>query len=148
MSAEHAVDQEADSENLIANVNVYWKVSALALAGVAVLGLIVNAIGGNNAYIPDVEAMESILVFDWAHNILHVGLFAIAAVLGFGSFSSAITANAAKIVGVTYLALGVLGFFPPVVDALDSLLALHLEAGENVIHLLLGGWGAYAGFTS
>lgn len=148
MTAEVATGEPAESENWIANVTVYWKVSALALAAVAVLGLVVNAIGGNNAYVPDVEVMESFLVFDWAHDILHVALFGVAAVFGFGSLSKELSANAAKIVGVTYLALGVLGFFPPVVEALDSLLTLHLEVGENLIHLLLGAWGAYAGFTS
>lgn len=149
MSAEHAVghDAGADTKNPIANVNLYWRVSALGLAAVAALGLIVNALGGNNAYVPNIEIMESILVFDWTHNIVHIGLFAVAALFGFGSFSETASANAAKIVGVTYLALGVLGFVPAVVDLLDSLLFLHLEAGENILHLLLGSWGAYAGFS-
>lgn len=148
MSAEVATGENARSENLIANLEVYWRVSALALAAVAALGIVVNALGGNNAYIPNVEAMESILVFDWTHNVLHVVLAAVAGLFGWGSFSQTVSANAAKIVGVTYVALGVLGFVPAVVDALDSLLALNLEAGENLIHLTLGTWGAYAGFSS
>lgn len=151
MPPESATTHEStteSTENPIANVTVYWKVTAIALAGVALLGLTLNAIGGNNAYVPNAEVMESILVFDWTHNVVHIALFAVAAAFGFGSFSKTLSANAAKTVGVVYIALGVLGFVPPVVEALDSLLALHLEAGENVLHLLLGTWGAYAGFTS
>ncbi len=150
MSADHAVGHDADKEtsNLFSNVDLYWRVSAIALGAVAVLGIALTAIGGNNAYVPNVEAMESILVFDWAHNIVHVGLFAIAAAFGFGSFSQALSANVAKVIGVVYLALGVAGFVPGVVETLDSLIGLHLEAGENILHIALGSWGAYAGFTS
>lgn len=150
MSAEHAVGHDADKEtsNIFSNVNLYWRVSAIALAAVALLGITLTAIGGNNAYVPNVEAMESILVFDWTHNIVHVALAAVAALFGFASISQGVSANAAKIVGVVYIGLGVAGFVPGVVEALDSLIGLHLEAGENVIHLTLGVWGAYAGFTS
>lgn len=152
MSAEHAVGHDADTGtdtgNPIANVTVYWRVSAMALAGVALLGLLINALGGNNAYVPNLEIMESILVFDWTHNVVHVALFAVAALFGFGSFSQAISANAAKVVGIVYLALGIAGFSGAFVGMLDGLIHLHLEAGENIIHLALGGWGAYAGFAS
>lgn len=139
---------DAGTTNPIANVNLYWRVSGIALAAVALLGIIVNAVGGNNAYVPDVAFMESFLVFDWTHNVVHVVLAAIALTFGFGSFSDALSANMAKIIGVTYLGLGVLGFVPAVVDGLDSLLALHLETGENLVHLTIGAWGAYAGFSS
>lgn len=147
MSAEVATSAETGSKNPIANVAVYWKVSGIALAVVALLGLTVNAIGGNYAYVPDAEVMQSVLVFDWTHDVVHVGLAAIALAMGFGSFSEQITRNTAKAVGIVYIALGLVGFVPAVTEFLQSALGLGLEAGENVIHLALGSWGAYAGFT-
>jgi hypothetical protein len=59
----------------------YWRVSGILLALVALAGFVVNAVGGNYAYVPNVEAMENILVFDWAHNLLHTVLAAIALAL-------------------------------------------------------------------
>lgn len=127
----------------------YWRISAVLLAAVAVLGLIVNAIGGNYAYVPDVEAMEDILVFDWAHDIVHVVLALIAVAFGFtGLRTSDASKPTAGVVGVVYLALGIAGFFGGFVDFLDDLLGLHLEAGENVLHLVLGAWGALVGFVT
>lgn len=147
MTAELAHDTQDRTENPIANVNVYWKVSGLALTAVALLGITVNALGGNYAYTPDIGFMESFLVFDWTHNILHVALAGLALAFGFGSFNRSLSLNMAKIIGITYIGLGVLGFVPAVTELLDTLLALRLEAGENLIHLTLGAWGAYAGFT-
>lgn len=147
MTAEVATAEDTESDNPIANVDIYWKVSGLALAVVALLGITVNAIGGNYAYVPNVEFMESVLVFDWAHNILHVALAALALTFGFGDFDLDLSKNIAATIGVVYIALGVLGFIPFVADLLRSLLTLQVEAGENVIHLALGTWGAYAGFT-
>lgn len=151
MSAEVAPSEtaaEREQPNLFANLEIYWKTSALALSAVAFLGIVVNLVGGNDAYIPDVEFMTSVLVFDWTHNVVHVLLAALAGVFGFGSFDEAVSATAAKTIGIVYLALGVLGFVPAVAAALDSLLGLGLEAGENAIHLALGAWGTYAGFSA
>lgn len=127
----------------------YWRITAIALTAVALLGLIVNAIGGNNAYTPDIELMESILVFDWAHDIVHVALAGIAIAFGFTALRTEdFSKPVAGTIGVVYLLLGVAGFIPGFVDLLDDLIMLHLEAGENILHLLLGAWGAYVGFLS
>lgn len=131
------------AENPIANLRLYWRLSGVALAGVAALGIVLNLI-----YVEPFLGDPSFLLFDWTHNVLHVVLAAIALTFGFGRFAEATSAMMAKVIGVTYLALGALGFVPAVADALDSLLGLHLELGENLIHLTLGAWGAYAGFTS
>lgn len=148
MAAEVATQDQAEAGSILANVDIYWKTSAIALAAVALLGIVVNLAGGNFAYTPDVSAMEGILVFDWTHNVVHVALAAVAGAFGFGSFSSKLSANAAKVVGVVYLALGVLGFVPAVTELLESSIGLGLEVGENLIHVTLGAWGAYAGFTA
>lgn len=127
----------------------YWRISGIALAAIAVIGLIVNAIGGNQAYVPDVEFMESILVFDWAHDVVHVVLAAIALGFGFTALRThELSRPLAGAVGVVYVLLGIAGFVPAFVDFLNDLVQLHLEIGENVIHLLLGAWGVYVGFVA
>lgn len=127
----------------------YWRISGILLAAIAVTGFVVNAIGGNYAYVPDVEAMENILVFDWAHNVLHTVLAAIALVFGFtGLRTSGASKPTAGVIGVVYLLLGIAGFFGGFVTLLEDFTTLHLEIGENILHLFLGAWGAYVGFVS
>lgn len=158
--------------NPIGNAKTYAKITGIALGAIALLGIVLSSIGDEGRYgffcsgtvngqnVPDASkttcegeatGMEetaggvtvkatSFLAFDWTHNVLHVVLAAVALYVGFGPVGAAMTTNYARYFGIVYLALGVLGFFVP------ALGPLHLELGENVIHLLIGGWGAYAGF--
>jgi len=127
----------------------YWRISGILLALIALAGFVVNAIGGNYAYVPNVEAMENILVFDWAHNLLHTVLAAIALAFGFtGLRTSDASKPTAGVIGVVYLLLGIAGFAGGFVDVLEGLTTLHLELGENVLHILLGAWAAFVGFVS
>jgi hypothetical protein len=127
----------------------YWRISGIALAAIAILGIAINLVGGNYAYVPDVDVMENILVFDWAHNVVHVLLAAIALAFGFtGLRTSDASKPTAGVIGVVYLALGVAGFFTGFTELLDDLVGLGLETGENILHLVLGAWGAYVGFLS
>lgn len=48
----------------------------------------------------------------------------------------------AQVVGVVLLVLGVAGFVT------KSLLGVETTAVHNLIHLISGGWGAYAGFAN
>lgn len=123
------------------NVGVYWKVSGVALAAVAALGILLNAIGQGGL-------LGGFLSFDWTHNIVHVLLAVVALGIGFSTVEASLSKNLAKVVGIVYLGLGVVGFLPGIVDAVDSLLGLHLELGENLVHLVIGAWGVYAGFTT
>lgn len=122
------------------NVGVYWKVSGVALAAVAALGILLNAIGQGGL-------LGGFLSFDWTHNIVHVLLAAIALTMGFGSASVATQKMAAKVFGVVYLGLAIVGFLSGTIFGLGTLLGLHLEIGENLVHLALGAWGAYVGFS-
>lgn len=121
---------------------LYWRVSGIALAAVAGLGILLSAIGASTLL------GEGFLAFDWTHNVVHVLLAVVALGIGFSSIEAAVSKNLAKLVGGVYLLLGVVGFIGPVVDALDTLLALHLEFGENLVHVALGAWGLYAGYAS
>lgn len=121
---------------------LYWRVSGVALAATAVLGILLNAVGQ-----ADVLG-AGFLAFDWTHNIVHVLLAVVALGIGFSTVEASLSKNLAKVVGIVYLGLGVVGFLPGIVDALDSMLGLHLELGENLVHLVIGAWGVYAGFTT
>lgn len=129
--------------NPIANVRTYWRLSGLALAGVAILGIVLNAVY-NSPWLLD----PAFLSFDWAHNVVHVVLAAIALTLGFATISVAIQANFAKVIGIVYLALGVVGFVSGDLFGLEEAIGLHLELGENLFHIVIGAWGAYAGFAN
>lgn len=121
-------------------VRVYWKISGVALGATAALGILLNATGLG-------DLLGAFLTFDWTHNVVHVLLAAIGLTLGFGSAPSAVAKNAAKVFGVVYLLLALMGFVTANLFGVGDLLGLHLEVGENLVHLVLGGWGAYVGFS-
>lgn len=135
-----ATRTKASSTNVnpVKDVQTYWKISGLGLAAIAVLGILVNLLFGNQQGVP------GFLVFDWTHNIVHVALAALALGIGFGGASPAVARPLALVVGTVYLALGLLGLFA---GGILSFMSLHLELGENLVHLLIGAWGVIAGTT-
>lgn len=86
------------------------------------------------------------LAWDTTHNVLHVVLGAIALYVGFAAtpYLDAITYG--KVFGVIYTFLALAGFASANVLGLGPILGLHLELGENLIHLLVGAAGLVAGF--
>lgn len=136
--------------NPITNAKTYAQITGIALAAVAVLGIVLSLMGTDGMYglfcsEPSAttckgEAAEtSFLGFDWTHNIVHVVLAAIALYVGFAAPANYV-GTYAKVFGIVYLALGVAGFF------VADLGILHLELGENLVHLVIGLWGVVAGF--
>lgn len=121
------------------NATLYWKISAPVLAVVAVLGFVAN-MGGFGKLIP------SFLEFDVAHNLVHLLIAVAGLYLGFAA-DGGLAKAAAKLFGVVYLGLAAIGFLSATVFGIGSLLGLHLELGENLIHLALGAWAAYVGFS-
>lgn len=123
---------------------VYWRVSAFALTAVALLGIVLTAIGKPDLFATD--GHSHLLPFTWAHNILHVVLALAAFIFGFANLPGRIVKVFAIVFGIVYAGLGVVGFF--VADPLGtgSGMALHLTETLNVVHILLGGWALLAGF--
>ena len=119
------------------NATLYSRVTAFALTVVALLGIILSAVGQEAAL------GENFLSFDWTHNILHVVLAGAAFLFGFGNLPANITRTFAIIFGFVYLALGIVGF---IVGSNDPIAGMHLEVGENIIHLLIGVWCVVSGF--
>jgi uncharacterized protein DUF4383 len=137
--------------NAILNPKNYAKITGLALAATAVLGIALSAMGKGGMYglfcseptattCDGDAADQSFLGFDWAHNILHVVLAGIALVVGFTGYGNMRARLYAQIFGPVYTLLGVVGFF------VADLGILHLEVGENLVHLAVGGYGLLAGF--
>lgn len=124
------------ARNPVMDPAVYWRTSAFALAAVALLGIVLSAMG-------QADLLGSgFLAFDWSHNILHVVLAGAAFLFGFGNLPANLVRTFAMAFGFVYGGLGALGFF------VADLGVIHLELGENLVHLALGAWGLVAGFGS
>lgn len=130
----------SNTDNPILNPRTYWQVSAFALSAVAVLGIIVNIVAGNNAGVDDV------LKFDWTHNVLHVVLAGTAFVMGFGKVPGNVSKTMAIAFGFVYLGLGAVGLIGGLTFEILDLISL--EIAENLIHIVLGAWALTAGFAA
>ena len=124
------------NRNPIMDPAVYWRFSAFALTAVALLGIVLTAMDQADLL------GAGFLAFDWSHNILHVVLAGAAFLFGFGNLPANLVRTFAIVFGFVYGGLGVLGFF------VADLGVIHLELGENLVHLALGAWGLVAGFGS
>ena len=123
--------------NPILDTRMYAKITGIALAAIALLGIVLNAVGT-----PDLLG-ANFLAFDWTHNILHVVLAAAALYVGFMGTPN-ICNLYAKVFGIVYAGLGITGFVAGA-DVL-KVIGLHLELGENLVHVVIGLWGIVAGF--
>ena len=121
--------------NPLLDTRMYAKITGIALAAVALLGIVLNAVNQPNLL------GANFLAFDWTHNILHVVLAAVALYVGFAGTPN-ICNLYAKVFGIVYAGLGVAGFFW---TGLGPTM-LHLELGENLVHIVIGLWGIVAGF--
>jgi hypothetical protein len=80
------------------------------------------------------EFLDGLIQFDTWHNIAHL----VIGLLGIAAAQKDKWARAyAHVFGVIYLLLGIIGFFLP------ELGHMHLEVSENLVHLVLGGFGIY-----
>jgi hypothetical protein len=121
--------------NPVLNPTMYARVTGIALAATALLGIIMNIATTNGTL------LENFLAFDWAHNIVHVVLAGAALFVGFAG--TAYARNYARAFGVVYTALAIFGFIP---GTSLSFVGIGLELGENLIHLVIGLWGLACGF--
>lgn len=122
-----------------ASARFFFKLSAPVLLATALLGFVMDIVG--------LGSLIPILQFDLAHNILHLVLALSGFYLGFGGASEGVAKVFAKILGVVYLGLAAIGFVSGSIFGLGSLLGLHIELGENLVHLGLGAYAAYVGFS-
>lgn len=127
---EHAT-KTTTMTNPLMNAKLMAQVTGVAVLLVALLGLFMDDLFG-----------AGFIEFDTTHTVLHFVLAAVALAVGFAPFAQGYAVMYAKVFGAVYLLLGVVGFFWPA----DGVAGLGLELGENLIHLVIGGWGLLAGF--
>ena len=112
-----------------------WAFLLVALVG---LGMTLELVGAP-------RFLPGFLEFDWTHDALHVVLLGLA--VYFGWFAQAGTARRyAQAFGVGGLLVALTGFVLPLADAVHAATGWHFELGENLVHGILGVWGAVAGF--
>ncbi len=113
---------------------LYSKVVGVALLAVGLLGVILNE-----------QSLFGLLHFEMVHNVVHLLTGAIGTWLGFKGSDKA-AKMFAQIFGVVYTLLAIAGFAG--VMAIGEMLGtMHLmDPAYNVIHLIVGVWGLYAGF--
>ncbi|MFA5943296.1 MAG: hypothetical protein WC876_02390 [Candidatus Thermoplasmatota archaeon] len=138
-----------NSTNPLLDPVVYWRVSALALTAVAILGIVLASISGGGHESTKDQALafnsQHGLGLTWTHNVVHVVLALAAFLFGFANLPGRLTKVFAIIFGFVYAGLGVVGFlFSNPLG--DGALALNLGVALNSTHLLLGAWALTAGF--
>ncbi len=126
------------------NPVIYFRISAFALAAVALLGFIMNIIDG--AVSTSLGFGNTFLNFTYAHDAVHLVLAAAAFLFGFGNLAGNTVKMFAILFGIVYLGLGVLGFFMWQGSTGDSFLAL--TPALNLVHIVLGGYALTSGFAA
>ena len=140
-----------NTSNPILDPLVYWRLSAFALAAVALLGIVLALISGGDAEGAQDQALAFHsthgLGFTWTHNVLHVVLALAAFVFGFANLPGRVVKTFAILFGVVYTGLGVVGFL--LTNPLGGgALALNLGVSLNLVHILIGAWALTAGLAA
>jgi len=107
----------------------YCQVAGIVLLAVGVLGFVWPGIPG------------VLSINEPAEIALHLVTGILATAAGFAGGYGRWSVLYAQVFGVIYILLGVLGFVVP-----DLPVGIHLDIGCNVVHLVLGVWGIWAGF--
>lgn len=116
-------------------VRLYCQVTGVVLLVVGVLGIVYQG-----ALVPGLLS-----VHEPGEIALHLVLGAASTFVGFtkGDYGNKALLYA-KVFGPVYIVLGVLGFIVPTI--LSPIISLDL--GCNVVHLVLGAWGSWAGYAA
>ena len=139
-----------NTTNPILDPVLYFRIAALALTAVTILGLVLGILYGGGA----ADAEDQILSFGshhglgltWTHTAVH-GVLALASfVFGYAGLPGKVTRVLAIVFGLVYGALGVLGFL--LSNPLGDGLALNLGVTLNAVHILLGAWALTAGLAA
>lgn len=121
-------------------VRVYLVASGVALALLAAFGTATVATGN-----PTILGL--FLIFDNTHNALHAILAVVALGAGLAPLPERYARWIAAGLGTLYIALGVLGMLHARLYGYPARMGMpiQLELVENVLHFILGAWGAYVG---
>jgi hypothetical protein len=105
-------------------------------------GTALIVVGAAGFFLPD---LSGTVEFDRAHNLFHLiaGALAVYAAL---SEKEKLATWFAQGSGAAYVLLAIAGYVSPTLWWVGEATGLHLELAEDIFHLLVGGWGLYAGF--
>lgn len=114
----------------------YCQITGIVLLAVGVLGIVGFGIPG------------VLSINEPAEIALHLVLGAVSTYAGFsGGGYGKLALAYAKIFGIVYLVLGVVGFILPTILP-PAIGGGRLDLGCNVVHLALGVWGIWAGYMA
>jgi ABC-type iron transport system FetAB permease component len=117
------------------NARTFAQVNGIASVALAIVGFVLPNVFG-------------LFTMEIGHTVVHILIAAISLYFGYGNVSEEAVKNFAKVFGITYLALAVVGFVSGTVFGLVPATFLNLEMLENVLHLALGSWATYVGFKN
>jgi hypothetical protein len=132
----------------ILNPVIYFRISAIALAAVALLGFIANMTATKTSQFGFLSFDGNFLPFTYTHDIVHLVLAAAAFLFGFANLPGNTVKMFSIIFGAVYVALGVVGFFAFQATAKTPDTFLGLSIPLNIVHLLLGAYALAAGIMS
>jgi hypothetical protein len=112
--------------------SLYYGLAGLGLFGLGSVGL----------FFTDLLRMK----FDLAHDLFHLVTGAVV-IYGLITEKEWLTILLPLGIGTIYLFLGIGGFLSPTLWGIGEAMGLHLEFVENVMHLIIGGLGLYAGLA-
>ena len=124
--------------------NLYARITGPVVLLVGILGIVSQATGYYGYFGDSRTDTSAFLLWDYTHSAIHVGLGIAAIAAGYFTLISPLLF--ARVIGAVYVVLGVLGFVNGDLFVGASLGGLHVELGENIIHLALGAAGLVAGF--
>lgn len=111
---------------------------------VGIVFLVVGVLG----FIPGLtteggEYLFGIFAVDAMHNLIHL----LVGILGLAAFYWNRARLYCQVLGVVYLAVGILGFIPALVFGEKLLGIFAVNLADNLLHLVVGGAAAYLGFA-
>ena len=108
-----------------------------------VSGTALIVIGAAGFFLPD---LSGAVEFDRAHNLFHLiaGALAVYAAL---SEKEGLATWFAQGSGAVYVLVAIAGYVSPTLWGIGDATGLRLEFAEDIFHLIVGGWGLYAGFA-
>lgn len=105
---------------------------------VGILGFIPGVTTGGGEFLLGIFAVDAV------HNLIHL----LVGVLGIAAYYWARYARLyCQVLGVVYLAVGILGFIPALVFSEKLLGIFAVNIADNLLHLVVGAAAAYLGFA-
>ncbi|QIN81296.1 DUF4383 domain-containing protein [Rubrobacter tropicus] len=118
-------------------VRTFALVVGIVFLVVGILGFIPGLTTGGGEYLLGIFAVDA------THNLIHL----LVGALGLAAFYWDRARLYCQVLGVVYLAVGILGFIPALVFGEKLLGIFAVNLADNLLHLVVGAFAAYLGFA-